>query len=65
MAKFKVVEKKAIIMGVMEKTYHIEAESKEDAMQLVENNDADEFCIDIDYDIEQTEFLEIKAEQLK
>lgn len=61
--KYKIVQRKMIMMGMMEKTYHIEANSDVEAETLVSDGDAEDFCIDIDYDIEQSEEIEIESEE--
>ena len=64
MAKFKIVERKIIQMGMQEISYEIEADTAEQAEALVEQNDADDFCTDIDYSIEQSELLETLTEEM-
>lgn len=61
--KYKIVQRNIIQMGIQEKTFIIEADSQEEAKKLVENNDAEDFCIDIDYDIKKTEFLSLETEE--
>lgn len=62
--KYNVVQRKIISMGLMEKTFEIEANSAEEAEALVEQGDAEDFCMNIDYDIEQSEHLDITSEEI-
>ena len=63
MKKYKVTQTLNIISGYQELTYHIEANSAAEAEELVSDNDADDFCIDIDTIIDQSEEMEIESEE--
>ena len=62
--EFKIEEVKAIMMGVQRKYYKFEAADEEKAMEMVDSGDAEDFCYDIDYDIEQTEQIDFKIEEV-
>jgi len=60
---FKIRETRVIIIGWYEKTFFINADTKEEAEQMVKENDADDFCTDIDYSIEDCKHYSIEAEE--
>jgi len=63
MKRFKIEQKVKIIKGYMWKKFSINADTEEEAKALIENNDAEEFCFDIDYDIELYENIGMTTEE--
>lgn len=62
MKTFRVEQKLKITKGYMWKQFTINAETEEEVKTLVENNDAEKHCYNIEYDIEQSEHLGISIE---
>lgn len=60
MKQYAVKVRKIIMMGVLEETHHVDASTKEIAEEIVKD-DCATFCIDIDYNIEQTETESIEV----
>lgn len=68
MKSFEIVERKVIMMGVEEHTWRLEAKDKDEAikkMQDREKHQGDIDHVDVDYNIQSSEFMEYRVKELK